>query len=81
MKWILGFWFALVAGCATADSRPVAEDIVCLCNGDLGCVIVRVDDKTPRSTHKGETYYFCTSRCKETFEQAPEKWVRAARER
>ncbi|MFN3485442.1 MAG: hypothetical protein ACK44W_08180, partial [Planctomycetota bacterium] len=40
-----------LAGCAGSppDPRPVALDPVCLCNGDLGCVRVRVDEKTPRA--------------------------------
>ena len=45
------------SGCASRpDPRPIAEDPVCKCNGDLGCIKVRVDEKTPRSTYKGQTY-------------------------
>jgi hypothetical protein len=54
----------LLGACAAPDSRPCAEDPVCRANGDLGCIRVRVDERTPRAVHKGKTYYFCTERCR-----------------
>lgn len=30
-----------------------------------------------RAAHKGKTYYFCASACRETFVKAPEKYVAA----
>lgn len=67
--------FVLAAGCSTADPRPVVDDVVCLYNGDLGCVKVRVDEATPRSEYRGKTYYFCCPRCKVLFDQDPEKYA------
>jgi YHS domain-containing protein len=73
---ILGTAIAL-AGCSGApDPRPVAEDPVCKAEGDLGCVRVRVDERTPRAVYRGETYYFCHARCLARFEQAPSKYVK-----
>ena len=67
----LGAW-----GCAGApDPRPVAEDPVCKANGDLGCIRVRIDEKTPRASYRGATYYFCADRCRVAFEKTPEKYL------
>jgi YHS domain-containing protein len=67
------------AGCVTGpskpDSRPVACDPVCAYYNDLGCIDVRVDEKTPCFCHGGKTYYFCTERCRARFEKNPEKFV------
>jgi YHS domain-containing protein len=68
----------LAAGCSTPDPRPVARDPVCLANGDLGCVTVRVDDRTPRSTYGGRTYYFCAEACRAAFEREPGKYASAS---
>lgn len=68
---------ALWVGCAPHDPRPKAEDIICLCKGDLGCVSVRVDGQTPKSEYEGAIYYFCAGRCKAEFDRDPEKWVQA----
>jgi L-lactate dehydrogenase len=36
--------------------------------------------ETPyKSEYKGKTYHFCTSRCKTTFEEAPDEYVRISR--
>jgi YHS domain-containing protein len=67
---------ALGACASSADLRPVAEDPVCLANGDLGCVRVRVDEWTPKSVWKGRTYYFCAEHCRRAFEKEPEKYAR-----
>jgi len=67
---------ALAAGCSgVPDPRPVAEDPVCLKNGDLGCIRVRVDDQTPRATYRDVTYYFCADRCRAEFEKDPARYV------
>jgi len=36
-----------------------------------------VDEKKAAGTavHEGKTFYFCSTRCKESFEKAPEKYV------
>ena len=36
---------------------------------------VAVDDTTPRSTHAGQTYYFCAPGCKTRFDQDPAKYT------
>jgi YHS domain-containing protein len=79
MKWLsaLVLAAALGAGCQAHDPRPTADDIVCLCKGDLGCVCVRVDGQTPRSEYQGKMYYFCGKSCKVEFDKDPEKWVQA----
>jgi len=69
---------ASLAGCSAApDPRPVADDPVCLYEGDLGCVRVRVDEKTPRAQYAGKTYYFCAEDCRREFEKNPEKYLSA----
>jgi P-type Cu+ transporter len=49
----------------------MAKDPVC------GMVI---DEKTASGTsvYKGQTYYFCSSGCKKSFDQNPEKYVSQA---
>ncbi|MWG33765.1 permease [Halomarina oriensis] len=37
---------------------------------------MRTDESGPSLTHYGETYYFCSNRCKETFQQHPTKYSR-----
>jgi YHS domain-containing protein len=63
------------AGRAAVDPRPIADDPVCRYNRDLGCVRVRVDEKTPHAVYHGETYYFCNESCKEAFEKNPGKYL------
>ena len=80
---VAGCWLLVAAfmGCAAHDPRPVAEDVVCFCKGDLGCVCVRVDGDTPRSEYGGQTYYFCADGCKTAFDKDPGKWVQEYRRR
>lgn len=68
-----------LAGCAgsASDPRPVALDPVCLCNGDLGCVRVRVDERTPRAQYAGRTYYFCAESCRDAFLKDPARYARS----
>ncbi len=37
---------------------------------------MRTDDRGPNATHGGETYYFCSTACKRTFEDAPAEFER-----
>lgn len=39
-----------------------------------------VDEKTAagKSEYKGQTYYFCSTGCKKTFDKEPEKYVGTA---
>lgn len=36
---------------------------------------MRTDDSEPSATHDGETYYFCSQTCKETFEEDPDEFA------
>ncbi len=38
-------------------------------------------EKGLRTEHEGRTYYFCSSRCRATFEREPQKYVRESRHR
>jgi YHS domain-containing protein len=68
------------SGCASRpDPRPIAEDLVCKCNGDLGCVRVRIDEKTPQVVFEGKTYYFCAESCRTAFEKDPRRYCGPAR--
>lgn len=42
---------------------------------------IEVDDKTPRTDHDGQTYYFCSEACRERFLQDPAKFIARARAR
>jgi len=77
MRWLMCGVLSLVAGCSTGsgDPRPVAEDVVCRYEGDLGCVRVRVDEHTPRAEYRGVTYYFCRDTCRAKFLKEPEKYL------
>jgi len=33
------------------------------------------NDSEPAATHDGETYYFCSQACKETFEEYPDEYA------
>lgn len=78
MRGLVAVALAAALGCANSDPRPTADDIVCLCKGDLGCVVVRVDERTPKSDYQGKTYYFCGKSCKVEFDKDAEKWVKLA---
>ena len=36
---------------------------------------MRTDDSDPSATSEGETYYFCSKTCKQTFEEKPEEYA------
>ncbi|MFD1688935.1 permease [Halolamina salifodinae] len=36
---------------------------------------MRTDDSGPAATHDGETYYFCSKNCKQTFETEPDEYA------
>jgi YHS domain-containing protein len=66
---------ALGACASGADPRPVADDPVCRANGDLGCVRVRVDERTPRAVWRGRTFFFCAESCRLEFEKDPARYA------
>lgn len=52
----------------TKELVSMLEDPVC--GLDL-----MVRDRMPRTTHDGETYFFCSDGCRRSFEQEPARWV------
>lgn len=36
---------------------------------------INMEDAAGSSQHQGETYYFCSTNCKEKFEQNPQQYV------
>nr|WP_232820530.1 permease [Halorussus litoreus] len=36
---------------------------------------MRTDDSKPAAAHEGQTYYFCSQACKETFEEKPDEYA------
>jgi uncharacterized protein len=48
-----------------------AKDVVC-------GMQVRTADAAARTDHEGQTFYFCSDRCREKFEAAPERFVAGA---
>jgi xanthine dehydrogenase accessory factor len=36
---------------------------------------VTVRENTPRSTHRGQAYYFCCQACKEAFDKDPTRYA------
>ncbi len=36
---------------------------------------VEIEDPPAEAKHKGKTYYFCNSRCKEKFQENPEEYT------
>lgn len=82
----LFFSLALIislAGCAanhaSTTDGPHAECLVCKYNADLACIDVKVDDRTPRYSYAGKTYYFCSDDCRDKFEKNPDKYIQAKR--
>jgi len=56
------------------DSEPAAGDG----NKDPVCgMSVEPNKAAAASVHGGKTYYFCSTSCRDKFEQAPEKYVGA----
>jgi YHS domain-containing protein len=58
-----------------SNNPPVAEKAKTV--KDLVCGM-DVDPKSPgtlKTQYKGETYYFCSKMCKESFEANPEKYI------
>ena len=70
--------FCTLPACSPSrpDTRPTAQCCVCRCNNDLGCLIVHIDDKTPRSTYRDKVYYFCSEDCKAAFDKSPEPYLK-----
>lgn len=54
---------------------PVDECPVCRVEGDLACLEVRVDDRTPTCTCDGRTYHFCSTDCREAFLAHPDRYA------
>ncbi len=53
---------------ATAAEPSLAIDPVC-------SMEVKVTDETPRATHAGHSFYFCSDSCRDRFEKAPDEFL------
>lgn len=67
---------------ACQASRPQAAPApghaccpVCTCRGDLPCIDVNVDGKTPWVDYQGQRYYFCSEDCRCDFEAHPQEFM------
>jgi YHS domain-containing protein len=47
---------------------------VCLHDGDLGCVCVKVEKDTPHVEWNGKIWYFCSEECKQAFLSHPKRF-------
>lgn len=87
MRWVnaLLWTVVLIAGCVAVrlpdhlgEEKRIGQETVCLpcySEGDMGCVRVRVDEKTPQAVYRNGTYYFCSERCREKFQKEPERYL------
>jgi YHS domain-containing protein len=74
------FASCLITGCAsTAEPKHLSANQdtcwVCVHDGDLACVKVDIDAKTPTAVHNGKTYHFCSEECKKEFAANPAKFA------
>ncbi len=51
-------------------NKPAAKQTDPVCG-----MQVEVEKTTPRSVHKGKTYYFCSKNCKEDFDKNPANYT------
>ncbi|CAG1771569.1 Copper-transporting P-type ATPase [uncultured bacterium] len=70
-----------IIGCANTigsskKGQPLVIDPVCAYLSDMGCINIVADESTPKSTHEGITYYFCSKECKEDFDKNPSKYLK-----
>ena len=42
---------------------------------------VHSEKASDQSKYKGQTYYFCSSDCKQTFEKSPDRYVKGEKEK
>jgi len=80
----LGAASPFLAGC-TSDGNPATDGRlspgharcpVCVAEGDLACVDVRIETDTPRAEFGGRTYWFCSDTCRAEFLRDPARYVR-----
>jgi Ala-tRNA(Pro) deacylase len=57
-------------GAATSSAKAIVSDVVCGTDIDK-------EHAWGRSEHKGETYYFCSQRCKMEFDDNPQAYAQA----
>jgi YHS domain-containing protein len=77
---LLALLGAPLAGCETPrhaqqESTAHATCPVCQCEGDLACVDVKVNERTPRYEWNGTVYYFCSEDCRARFARAPKEFL------
>jgi len=61
-----------VSGAQKVEKQATVRDLVCGMDVDLK------SSNTFKTLHAGETYYFCSKLCKESFEANPGKYVHDA---
>jgi YHS domain-containing protein len=67
----LGFWFAFLAVVPVfADAPEKALCVVCASNGET-----ELEEVAATRVYKEQTYYFCSTKCAETFDAAPAAYV------
>src|SRR5512145_2088267 len=67
----LGFWFVLFAVVpALADAPEKALCVVCASNGET-----ELEKVAATRVYQGQTYYFCSTKCAETFDAEPAAYV------
>ena len=71
MKWMMGMMLVLsLAGMAAADTPEKALCIVCAANGET-----ELEKVVATRDYQGSTYYFCSTKCAETFDANPAAYV------
>jgi YHS domain-containing protein len=78
---------ALIALCAIPNfACETARDVrhssadhaicpVCNAEGDLACLDVKIDERTPRCEWNGTVYYFCSDDCRARFVRDPNEFL------
>jgi YHS domain-containing protein len=74
---IFAFAFAGCASTGEPQHLSANQDTcwVCVHDGDLACLKVDIDAKTPTALDNGKTYHFCSEECKKEFVANPAKFA------
>jgi Cu+-exporting ATPase len=54
-----------------------SEEVEMLVKDPVCGMQIQTEDAVGSSEYQGQTYYFCSEDCKESFDQNPEKYVHA----
>ncbi len=80
MKTVILSALFFVANLATAKQPPADKTergtcYVCKYNNDLACVHFRMKPETPKLVYAGQTWFFCSTDCRDAFLKKPEKYL------